>query len=150
MRLKPVGWGREGGREGGWEVRRVSDWIKAINHSKKEAWKRGGGGREGEQHTCGTGTKESSACRGVRGPGSEGLSARQRDAGKEERAGRVAAKGLGLASLCLPSRDAGTTGRAGRERGKEGEQDEQEEDEEEGQEEEQVVVREEWKEEEEE
>jgi len=46
MRLKPVGWGREGGREGGWEVRRVSDWIKAINHSKKEAWKRGGG-REG-------------------------------------------------------------------------------------------------------
>lgn len=71
----------------------------------------------------------------MRKPGSEGLSARQRDAGKEEEAGAVAAKDIGFTSLSLPSRDA--FGHAGSERGEEGEQEEREED---AAEEEQPVV----------
>jgi len=89
---------------------------------KEERW------RKGQQHTSETGTREPLACRGVRKPGSEGLSARQRDTGKGQETGGAATKGLELTSLCPSSKDSGTTGHAGRGSEKEGEQEEQEED----------------------
>ena len=99
---------------------------------REERW------RKGQQCTSETGTREPLACRDVRNPGSGGLSARQRDAGKEKEADAIAGIGIGLTFPCLLSGDAGTTGHAGRERGEDGEQEEREEDA--AEEEQQVMV----------
>ncbi len=104
---------------------------------KKEVERKAEEARKGQQYTSETGTREPLACPGVRKPGSEGLSATQREAGKEKEAGAIAGKGIGLTFPCRPSRGTGAIGHAGCERGKEEGQEGQEED---AAEEEQPVV----------